>query len=58
MTTAYILVAIRWEEKDLIASHGEEYIRYRESVPMFMPNGSTMQQAGKAANEPAAKKAA
>jgi protein-S-isoprenylcysteine O-methyltransferase Ste14 len=37
MTTAYILLAIRWEENDLIASHGEEYIRYRERVPMFLP---------------------
>lgn len=58
MTTMYILMAIRWEEKDLIASHGEQYIRYRESVPMFLPNGSTMGGMGTEANQPAAEKAA
>jgi protein-S-isoprenylcysteine O-methyltransferase Ste14 len=58
MTTAYILMAIRWEEKDLIASHGEEYIRYRDTVPMFVPNGSTMPRVRREANQPAAEKAA
>jgi protein-S-isoprenylcysteine O-methyltransferase Ste14 len=58
MTTVYILMAIGWEEKDLIVSHGEQYIRYRESVPMFLPNGSTMQRMGTEANQPAAEKAA
>lgn len=38
MTTAYILVAIRWEEKDLADLHGEQYRRYRESVPMLVPS--------------------
>ena len=37
MTTAYILVAIRFEEKDLVAVHGEKYRRYREDVPMLIP---------------------
>src|SRR5271157_642684 len=32
MTTVYILMAIRWEEKDLIDVFGETYERYRESV--------------------------
>ena len=27
MTTVYILMAIRWEENDLIESHGEQYIQ-------------------------------
>ena len=58
MTTAYILLAIRWEENDLIASHGESYIRYRESVPMFLPKGSTVRTVGTKANQPAAEKAA
>ena len=58
MTTAYILLAIRWEENDLIASHGESYIRYRESVPMFLPNGSTIRTVGTKANQPAAEEAA
>jgi protein-S-isoprenylcysteine O-methyltransferase Ste14 len=38
MTSTYILMAIRWEEKDLIVAHGERYARYRESVPMIIPS--------------------
>lgn len=34
---AYILIAIRFEEKDLADVHGESYITYRERVPMFIP---------------------
>ena len=37
MTTAYILVAIQLEERDLIAVHGDKYRRYREQVPMLIP---------------------
>lgn len=36
-TTAYILVAIRLEERDLVASHGTEYLHYRERTPMLLP---------------------
>jgi protein-S-isoprenylcysteine O-methyltransferase Ste14 len=36
MTTAYILVAIQLEERDLIAAH-PEYVRYRRRVPMLIP---------------------
>ena len=36
MTTAYILVAIRLEERDLVAAH-PEYASYRERVPMLIP---------------------
>ncbi len=35
--TAYILVAIRYEERDLETFLGEDYKRYREKVPMLVP---------------------
>jgi protein-S-isoprenylcysteine O-methyltransferase Ste14 len=37
MTTAYILVAIQLEERDLVDTLGEDYRRYRERVPMLVP---------------------
>lgn len=36
-TTAYILIALQLEERDLIQVFGEKYRRYREQVPMFFP---------------------
>ena len=36
-TTAYILIAIQLEERDLIREHGESYEAYRRSVPMLIP---------------------
>lgn len=37
MTTAYILIAIQFEERDLVAEHGDRYREYRERVPMLVP---------------------
>ena len=36
-TTAYILVAIRFEERDLVREHGDSYEDYRRTVPMLVP---------------------
>lgn len=35
--TAYILIGVRYEERDLETFLGEDYRRYRASVPMFVP---------------------
>ena len=37
MTTAYILIAIQLEERDLLTVHGEPYAEYRRNVPMLIP---------------------
>lgn len=36
-TTVYMLVAIRWEENDLVTSFGAKYRDYRKTVPMLLP---------------------
>lgn len=36
-TTIYILMAIQWEEKDLVAIHGQAYKDYQQRVPMLIP---------------------
>ncbi|HEX5138822.1 MAG TPA: isoprenylcysteine carboxylmethyltransferase family protein [Planctomycetota bacterium] len=38
MTTAFMLVAVRLEEKDLVDAHGEDYVEYRRQVPMLVPS--------------------
>jgi protein-S-isoprenylcysteine O-methyltransferase Ste14 len=36
-TTAYIVVAIQFEEQDLVFEHGAGYEDYRRAVPMLIP---------------------
>jgi methanethiol S-methyltransferase len=37
-TTLYILIAIQFEEHDLVREYGATYERYRERVPMVIPS--------------------
>jgi len=38
LTTAYILMAIRWEEHDLNVIHGSKYRDYQSRVPKLIPS--------------------
>ena len=35
--TAYILIAIPFEERNLVMYHGKRYADYRRNVPMLIP---------------------
>jgi hypothetical protein len=46
-TTGYILIGIYFEERDLVAQFGEQYLRYRRQVGMLFPKGrGAVAQAG------------
>ena len=53
MTTAYILVAIQLEERDLTHSYGDTYRKYREQVPMIIPRLRTQKEAASASKKAA-----
>ena len=53
MTTAYILVAIQLEERDLMSAH-PEYAEYRQRVPMLVPS---LRRSSASANHPATARA-
>jgi protein-S-isoprenylcysteine O-methyltransferase Ste14 len=37
MTTAYILIAIQLEERDLVSAFGNDYVAYKRRTPMLVP---------------------
>lgn len=37
MTTGYMLLAIQFEERDLLRAYGEKYVNYRKQVSMLTP---------------------
>jgi methanethiol S-methyltransferase len=45
-TTGYILLAIKWEERDLAGEHGDACEDYRRCVPMLVPFARRQTSAG------------
>jgi protein-S-isoprenylcysteine O-methyltransferase Ste14 len=42
LTSAYILAAIRWEERDLVVFHGSKYQDYQKRVPKLIPSSASV----------------
>jgi protein-S-isoprenylcysteine O-methyltransferase Ste14 len=40
--SGYMILAVRFEERDLVAHFGEKYEAYRRRVPMFIPRSNTI----------------
>ena len=45
-TTAYVVLAIQFEERDLVREHGAAYQDYRRDVPMLIPTGRRARRVG------------
>ncbi len=56
VTSAYILIAIRYEERDLVELH-PEYAEYRRQVPMLVATGSSRRRANAEVRQSIAKQA-
>jgi protein-S-isoprenylcysteine O-methyltransferase Ste14 len=46
LTSVYMLMAIRWEERDLVIVHGSKYEEYRKRVPKLIPSLTSVGVAG------------
>jgi protein-S-isoprenylcysteine O-methyltransferase Ste14 len=51
--SAYIVIAVRYEERDLVRHLGEDYVAYQKRVPKFVPRFGGVHGAVKARSTPA-----